>query len=67
MKAEEFLDVPRIEVGDEVKTGKWRNSKSTVKGFKKDKSNQPVLKTTKGDKKLFNLKLSKLEDEAEDS
>lgn len=58
---EETLNPPSITVGDEVKTGKFKNSKATVKGFKKDDHNQPVLKTTKGDKKLFNLRLSKLQ------
>jgi hypothetical protein len=68
MRANEFitedketLNPPSIDVGDEVKVGKFKNSKATVKGFKKDEHNQPVLKTNKGDKKLFNLRLSKLQ------
>lgn len=59
----ETLNPPSIDVGDEVKVGKFKNSKATVKGFKKDDHNQPVLKTNKGDKKLFNLRLSKLQTE----
>ena len=58
---ESTLNPPSIDVGDEVKTGKFKNVKATVKGFKKDDNNQPVLKTSKGDKKLFNLRLSKLQ------
>jgi len=58
----ETLNPPSIDVGDEVKTGKFKNSKATVKGFKKDDHGQPVLKTNKGDKKLFNLRLSKLQE-----
>ncbi len=54
---------PEIEVGDEVKVGKFKNRKATVKGFEKDKNNQPVLKTTKGDHKLFKPRISKLEEE----
>lgn len=57
------LNPPSITVGDEVKVGKFRNSKATVKGFKKDDHNQPVLKTNKGDKKLFSLRLSKLQED----
>ena len=60
-ESEDTLNPPSIDVGDEVKTGKFKNSKATVKGFKKDDHNQPVLKTNKGDKKLFNLRLSKLQ------
>lgn len=55
------LNPPAISVGDEVKVGKFKNSKAEVKGFKKDDHGQPVLKTNKGDKKLFNLRVSKLE------
>jgi DNA-directed RNA polymerase sigma subunit (sigma70/sigma32) len=64
-EAEETLDTPNISTGDEVKVGKFKNSKATVKGFKKDKHGQPVLKTNKGDKKLFNPRVSKLEPKGE--
>ena len=59
--SEDTLTPPSISKGDEVKTGKFKNSKAIVKGFKKDDHNQPVLKTNKGDKKLFSLRLSKLQ------
>tara|TARA_R110000796_G_scaffold2214_4_gene8928 strand:+ start:4720 stop:5718 length:999 start_codon:yes stop_codon:yes gene_type:complete len=54
------LTLPTIEVGDEVLVGKFKNSKATVKGFTKDAHNQPVMKTTKGDKKVFKDRHSKL-------
>jgi len=54
---------PEIEAGDEVKVGKFKNRKATVKSITKDKDNQPVLKTDKGEHKLFKPKISKLEDE----
>ena len=57
---------PSIEVGDEIKVGKFKNRKATVKGFETDKDNQPVLKTTKGDHKLFKPRISKLENELEE-
>ncbi len=57
------LELPDIKVGDEVKIGKWKNRKATVKGFKKDKKdNHPVLKTTKGDTKLFKPRITKIEE-----
>ncbi len=69
MRAWEFLQedddtlkLPNINVGDEVKVGRFKNRKATVKGFKKDDHNQPILKTTKGDQKLFKPRISKLEE-----
>jgi hypothetical protein len=47
------LDTPNIDVGDEVKVGKFKNRKATVTGFEKDSHGQPVLKTDKGDHQLF--------------
>ena len=52
---------PEIKKGDEVKVGKFKNRKAEVKGFDVDKNGQPVLKTTKGDQKLFKPRISKLE------
>ncbi len=54
------LELPDIEVGDEVLVGKFKNRKATVKGFKTDDNNQPVLKTDKGDQKLFKPRIKKL-------
>lgn len=55
---------PTIAVGDEVKVGKFKNRKAEVKGFKTDDKGQPVLKTTKGDQKLFKPRISNLEPNA---
>ena len=52
---------PSIKKGDEVKVGKFKNRKAEVKGFDTDDHGQPVLKTTKGDQKLFKPRISKLE------
>ncbi len=52
---------PEIKKGDEVKVGKFKNRKAEVKGFETDDNGQPVLKTTKGDQKLFKPRISKLE------
>jgi len=60
------LDPPSISVGDTVKIGKFKNRKATVKGFKKDEHGQPVLKTSKGDQKLYKPRVSKLEPKSVD-
>ena len=57
----ETLNPPSISVGDEVKVGKFLNRKAEVRGFKTDDKGQPVLKTTKGDQKLYKPRVSKLE------
>jgi len=59
-EAQNTLKLPNIDVGDEVMVGKFKNRKATVKGFDKDDNNQPVLKTNKGDQKLFKPRISKL-------
>lgn len=58
------LELPSIEVGDEVLVGKFKNRKATIKGFSTDDHNQPVLKTDKGEHKLFKPRLTKLEESA---
>lgn len=65
-EAIDTLKLPDIEVGDEVKVGKFKNRKATVTGFDKDDHQQPVLKTTKGAHKLFKPRLSKLDKEKKD-
>jgi len=56
----EKLDIPDLYVGDEIKSGKFKNKKSIIKGMTKDDHGQPVLKTDKGDQKLFKSRISKL-------
>jgi hypothetical protein len=63
---EDTLELPNIDVGDVVKVGKFKNRKATVTGFDKDSYNQPVLKTTKGDQKLFKPRISKLDEWQDD-
>ena len=65
-EAQSTLKLPNIDVGDEVMVGKFKNRKATVKGFDKDDNNQPVLKTNKGDQKLFKPRISKLMPAKED-
>jgi hypothetical protein len=56
----ELYQPPSLSVGDKILTGKFKNSPAEIKGFKKDKHNQPVLKTNKGDVQLFKPRISKL-------
>ena len=54
-------NIPDLEIGDEIKTGKFRNVKAEIKDFKTDDNGQPVVKTNKGDKKAYSFRVSKLE------
>ena len=60
----ESYQPPELEVGDKILKGKFKNSPAEIKGFKKDKHNQPVLKTNKGDVQLFKPRIVKLEDDS---
>jgi len=51
---------PELEVGDKISVGKFKNRKAEITGFKKDKNNHPVLKTTKGDQQLFKPRITKI-------
>jgi hypothetical protein len=63
--AEESYQPPELEVGDKILKGKFKNSPAEIKGFKKDKHNQPVLKTNKGDIQLFKPRVVKLMKESD--
>ena len=65
MKITDILHTPNIQIGDEVLVGKFKNRKAVVTGFATDENNQPVLKTTKGDQKLFKPRIVKLVDKDE--
>jgi len=52
--------VPTVKIGDEVLIGKWKNKTAVIKGIKKDKNNQPVLVTDKGDVNLYHFRIKKL-------
>ena len=72
MRANEFIteaesyQPPELTVGDKILKGKFKNSPAEIKGFTKDKHNQPVLKTNKGDVQLFKPRVAKLMKEAFD-
>lgn len=56
----DFLELPKIAKGDSIMIGKFKNRKATVKGFDNDEHGQPVLKTDRGDQKLFKPRITKL-------
>ena len=56
----ETYQPPELAVGDKILKGKFKNSPAEIKGFKKDKHNQPVLKTNKGEVQLFKPRVTKL-------
>lgn len=54
---DEDIDLPNIEIGDEIKIGKYRNKKATIKDYFIDDEGQPNIKTNKGDRKVFGFKI----------
>ena len=64
MRATEFIfesyQPPELSTGDTVLMGKFKNRKAEIKSFTKDKHNQPVLKTNKGEVQLFKPRIVKL-------
>jgi len=60
MKIKDVLQLPAINIGDEVYVGRFKNRKATVTGFGVDNHNQPILKTNKGEHKLFKPRIAKL-------
>lgn len=59
---DEFLQETQndIKLNDVILTGKWKNVKATVKGFGKDKNDQPTVKTDKGEFPLYKFRIQKL-------
>ena len=49
-----------INVGDTVEVGRFRNVTARVNDISIDENGQPVIITSKGPKKLFSCRLSKL-------
>ena len=49
-----------IKVGDKIEVGRFRNVQATIKGIEIDQHGQPIVLTSKGKKKLFSCRISKL-------
>ena len=53
-------ELPRLDVGDVLLVGKFKNRKATITGFSTDENNQPVAQTDKGDQKIFKPRIANL-------
>lgn len=53
-------ELPEINKGDVLLGGRFKNVSMEVEGFKTDENNQPVLETSKGDRKAFPFRIQKL-------
>ncbi len=49
-----------IKVGDKIHVGRFKNVKTMIKNITIDEHGQPVIHTSKGEKKLFNCRIHKL-------
>lgn len=49
-----------INVGDTVEVGRFRNVQTKIKDIVLDENGQPCIITSKGQKKLFSCRISKL-------
>jgi len=49
-----------FKVGDMLLVGKFKNRRAIVKGFGRDKNNQPTVKTTKGEYALYKFRVNKM-------
>jgi len=52
------INLPKIEIGDEIKIGRFKNKKATIEDYYLDNKSQPKIKTNKGDKKVFNFNIN---------
>ena len=55
-----------LKVGDSIELGRFKNVTSKIKDIKKDAHGQPVIVTSKGDKKALTFRLKKLEPKTKD-
>ena len=64
MKAKEVTNKSvtiTLKVGDKIHTGRFRNVRSEITDIKKDQYGQPVIVTSRGDKKALTFRLAKLD------
>ena len=50
-----------LKVGDKIDLGRLKNVRSEIKDIKTDQHGQPVIVTSKGEKKALSFRLSKLD------
>jgi hypothetical protein len=49
-----------IQIGDVIRTGKFKNKRATVMGFDTDEKGQPIIITDKGKVNLYHVRIEKL-------
>ncbi len=47
-----------LKVGDEILVGRFKNKRAKVKGFGLDEKKHPIVKTNKGDYKIFTFRIA---------
>ena len=55
-----------LKVGDSIELGRFKNITAKILDIKKDTHGQPVIVTSKGDKKALTFRLKKLEPKTKD-
>tara|TARA_Y100001937_G_C7116632_1_gene330461 strand:- start:1930 stop:2148 length:219 start_codon:yes stop_codon:yes gene_type:complete len=55
-----------LKVGDSIELGRFKNVSTKIKDIKKDTHGQPVIVTSKGDKKALTFRLNKLKPKTKD-
>lgn len=56
----------KINVGDTIEVGRFRNVATKIKDIKKDQNGQPVIVTSSGSRKMLSFRLNKLVPKAKD-
>ena len=56
----------KINVGDTIEVGRFRNVATKIKDIKKDKNGQPIVVTSSGSRKVLSFRLNKLAPKAKD-
>ncbi len=56
----------KINVGDTIEVGRFRNVATKITDIKKDENGQPVVVTSSGSRKMLSFRLNKLAPKAKD-
>ena len=56
----------KVNVGDTIEVGRFRNVATKIKDIKKDDNGQPIIVTSSGSRKMLSFRLNKLAPKAKD-
>ena len=56
----------KVNVGDTIEVGRFRNVATKIKDIKKDNNGQPIIVTSSGSRKMLSFRLNKLAPKAKD-